>query len=618
MTTTVNLLSTYTDPSGTIYPPYTILDLPDDVAAKLLAGGIGATTNLTGGVRRTREVALTGLDQGTPSTLSASSKSTIAVPPNRLLVLTGSYGTTGTATSTDPQGKSTSLPLKDGALVFGPYTSQGSVEVSVTAGSVVVNTVESLSQRPVGNTAVLVGDSITAQNYALAYISQLSRSGGIATIKFTGSQLNFLAPGSPIQVENVPEDFRGRYTLLDGATDTWRYNCPGPDVAAYTPTGNPHILNLAAFASNGWFTNGNAAAKQRFELVGISAAVGRATPEVLARIGEVTSVPAANAFVLAGINDIEGGGATEDIIRNLRAIYTALLSSGKRVYALTILPLRSTKWTQVKADKIIEVNNWILETAASTPGMRALDMYSRLVDSVSTNKGEAKDFVLSPDFIHPSANGAQLMGIEMEEKTRDIPQVDRRVKSNGENYGTNTRSKNVLDNAPWASGGTNGAGLGYSGITEGASAPTFTTPARSDGIGLANKVVYTPTANNDGARFNSTNISPPRLFAGVTLQSEVSISASGLAAGKAKALRHYLVVTLPGSVNIFLNAYTDVGAGSTGNYAPQVDMTDWVFRTPAVKFDVAPTTSYVLSGLASSGAGSAVTFEASRGQVRAT
>lgn len=95
MPTKVRLLSTYDN-----NPPNTILTLPDAVANQLLAGNVGATLDLTGGVTRFQDAsaAVSG------SQIASNRRATIAVSADQALRVAGSLSSSGTLETLDSNG----------------------------------------------------------------------------------------------------------------------------------------------------------------------------------------------------------------------------------------------------------------------------------------------------------------------------------------------------------------------------------------------------------------------------------------------------------------------------------------------------------------------------------
>jgi hypothetical protein len=468
-----------------------------------------------------------------------------------------------------------------------------------------------------GVSVVLVGDSRTAQNYYLHYIASIARTAGVVTVKFTGGPVDnpfpYVWKGCPLQVENVQEDVRGKRTITGGAGTTWTFDAPGPDFAEYTPAGTPHVMNLAHYASNGWFTRMNGRAMGKFDLLDVVASVGRTTDEVVARLPEALASKAEIAFLWAGINDINAGKTWDQILPNLKTAALALRDSGKRTYILTEAPLYGSNNTAARALNIALLSQGLRNFVRTTPGLRIIEVYRALVNPAAISFGEAKQYMLATDNLHPCSRGADEIAKVGVAATADIPFVDTRVSSNAETFGFNALNSNVLDSAPFAAGAVDvpyagsQVGAGYSGVKENNSGAVFSVVPRLDGIGMNNRVVYTPTAASDGARWHSANINGARVRNNMRVFSETTVKPSGTVGGKGKVIRHYLSITLAaGAGSAAVSALTDVG--DSANYLPQEDI-EMVLRTPTVTLPIAPQNIYAVTGLASSAAGTAITLD---------
>lgn len=488
--------------------------------------------------------------------------------------------------------------------------------VAMSLSAVGVSTELTLPALP-GVGCLIVGDSRSAQNYVIHYIASIARSAGVVTVTFSGGALDapfpFLWRGCPVQVENVPEDVRGKRTITGGAGSTWTFEAPGADFAAYTPPGNPHVMNQAHFASNGWFVRMNARALGKFDLLDVVASVGRGTDEMVARLSEALASTADVAFIWAGINDIMTGKTWDQILPNLKTIALALKGAGKRVHLFTEAPLYAGTNTASRALNIALLNQAIRKFVRDTPGLRIVDIYRTLVNPAAVSVGESKQYMLMSDNLHQCSRGADEIAKVGVAATADIPFTDTRTSSNAETFGFSSQNSNVLDGAPFAAGAIDvpyagsQVGVGYSGIKEGAVSPVFSVGDRPDGMGKNNRMTYTPTAGNDGGRWITTNINGARVRSNMRVFSETTVKTTGIAGANCRAIRHYLTITLAGGAGTAaVSAMADVG--ETGQLLPQEDI-EMVLRTPAVTLAAAPQNMFALTGLASSAAGSAVTFE---------
>jgi lysophospholipase L1-like esterase len=163
MTTTVRLLSTYGN-----FRPNTIVELDDATAAALLLGGVGATTDLTGGVPAFgNDAAIAAGDENElPDQKLGVGRTKINLPAGKAVTLTSVAGSISRVAPLDATGaEGASTTLNNGAMaVFGPYREAKTLQVSTYSGAVSA-TVRALPARGAEQAdpsrVVLLGDSIT-------------------------------------------------------------------------------------------------------------------------------------------------------------------------------------------------------------------------------------------------------------------------------------------------------------------------------------------------------------------------------------------------------------------------------------------------------------------------
>lgn len=556
------------------------------------------------------------------ATIQAGASTTVTVPEGSELVLKGSgIAVLGPGRQANVQigvnGAGTLGPYQQNQIVYLSATTPLSYEITSADDSANDTAIQlSASNRLPGVSVLLIGDSRTAQNYVLHYITSISRTAGVVTAKFSGGAMDSPFPwawkGCPVQVENVPEDVRGKRILTGGSGTTWTFDAPGPDFAEYTPAGNPHVMNLAHYASNGWFTRMNARAMQKFDLLDVVASVGRDTAEMVARLPEARASQAQVVFIWGGINGIIGGKSWDQILPDLKTIALDMLAEGKRVYLMTEAPLYGSNNTAPRAIQIARLSQEIRKLCRETPGLNVVDVYRQLVNPTAASYGEAKQYMLSTDNLHESSRGADEIAKAALAATADIPFTDTRVSSNADTYGFNALNTNMLDSAPFAAGAADTpyagsqVGAGYAGVKEGAVSPVFSVVDRADGMGKNNRMTYTPTAVGDGGRWHSPNVNGARVKNNMRVFSETTVKTTGFVGGNGRAIRHYLNITLANSAGAA--AVSALAEVDSGLYLPQEDI-EMVLRTPTVPIAVAPQNMYVVTGLASSAAGSAISLD---------
>jgi lysophospholipase L1-like esterase len=260
----------------------------------------------------------------------------------------------------------------------------------------------------------------------------------------------------------------------------------------------------------GYFTWAQALLGAPFTLLYNAGTSGNRTDEMLARMTDVTSYNPDWCFVQGGINDITYGTTAAQVALNLQNICTQLAGRGIRVALLAVAPNAQSAGN---SRKVQQVNQAMREWCQRTYGQVIfVDTYAPMVDSTLTTGALASG--MSDDSLHPSGKGARAMGQAIATALQYLlPNRNFLPSSNGESYGIDSSSKQLLDNPMHATGsavsatGTGASGTvpsSWLGSASGMTAGTAVfTPSqtRSDGIGREQKIVV---ANAEAA--SSVNI----------------------------------------------------------------------------------------------------------------
>lgn len=138
---------------------------------------------------------------------------------------------------------------------------------------------------------------------------------------------------------------------------------------------------------------------------------GQTTPQMLVRFrADVINLKPKVVLILGGTNDIAGntGPSTLGMIEdNLASMAELGKANGIKVILSSVLPVYDYPWKRglEPAEKIVELNNWIKEYAASH-GCDYLDYYSSVVDE---RKGMKTAY--SQDGVHPNKEGYKVMEV---------------------------------------------------------------------------------------------------------------------------------------------------------------------------------------------------------------
>lgn len=476
------------------------------------------------------------------------------------------------------------------------------------------------------NGVVLVGDSITQQNYVKYTVTAISRTNNVGTVVLSGTSPMFV--GAPVQIWDVQSELSGNFTITGVGipANSWTFASVGPDIASGTLLAFPRLTYLAGFSDTGYFTWGNILSLQKFDIFGISANTGRYTSEMLSRIGEVSQLGAGHAFVLGGTNDSGAGSGiiVATTIANLQNIYNTLIANGHTVWALTIPPIGAAAYNTTTVAKLMVINAWIRRKCKTTPGMRLVDAFSVLVDPAAANKGQALANVLQTDGLHPTRLGAYLLGKLINLLTANVPRCDERTTTPADNQSFDPTSNNVWDYAPWTNSGgsapSNGATgvnpLGLIGTRVGAGTVAFDAPARADGFGYDQRATATASANGDGFTCGGGGNTWHGRLTGLVnpvIQSDVTVETSGLNGSQCFAIQHYFSLTING-----VNQRYIYGLASSGSTDAESIKEDWVgiIRTPAIKLSLLPSNAFTVSRGDCGGLGSQFTVKWGRQSIR--
>ena len=242
-----------------------------------------------------------------------------------------------------------------------------------------------------------------------------------------------------------------------------------------------------------------------FTLLNNAGVSGNRTDQMLARMTDVTAYNPDWCIVQGGINDITFGTTAAQVALNMQSICTQLAGRGIRVVLLAVAPNAQSAGN---SRKVQQVNQAMREWCMRTYGQVIfVDTYAPMVDSTLTTGALASG--MSDDSLHPSGKGARAMGQAIANALQYLlPNRNFLPSSNGESYGIDASSKQLLDNpmhatgSPVAATGTGASGnvpsswLGSaSGMTAGTAVftPSLT---RTDGIGLEQRIVVASAEAN--------------------------------------------------------------------------------------------------------------------------
>ena len=204
-----------------------------------------------------------------------------------------------------------------------------------------------------------------------------------------------------------------------------------------TKYNNAIVSNANANQSRGYMTWANILlGRRRLDVVANLGIGGDTTTQMLARVSTAADVQAPWAVVLGGTNDLAGNLAAPGVVTdNLRQIYEALRASGKRVIAITVLPVTAAHplFSRGLMARIQQVNRWIKRYCAATPGMIVVDGAAAVTDPASSDSVPASGYYA--DATHPGTLGAYYVGKFLADAVRELlPPLDEGPSSVGDSY----------------------------------------------------------------------------------------------------------------------------------------------------------------------------------------
>lgn len=262
-----------------------------------------------------------------------------------------------------------------------------------------------------------------------------------------------------------------------------------------------------------------------FTLVNNAGISGNRTDEMLLRMSDVTAYNPDWCIVQGGINDITYGTPVASIVANLKSICSQLVNIGVRVALLSIAPNTQSAGNSIKVQQI---NQAMREWCQRQYGQVVfVDYYAKMVDATLTTGALASG--MSDDALHPSGKGARVIGQAIADALQYLlPNRNLLPSSNGDSFGVDSTSKQLIDNpmhatgSPVAATGTGASGnvpSSWLGSAAGMTAGTAVfTPSqtRTDGVGLEQRIVIANAEANSSVNIRQ-NLSAARLAIGDTV-----------------------------------------------------------------------------------------------------
>lgn len=372
MAKTVRLLSTY---NGN--PPGTIITLDDAIANALLAGGIGATTDLTGGFYRYSATPVFTKGAPTPPaapfTVSGAQTATVAIPQGTAIAVKPSADAEGYAFISRPNRARSNIPFyHDAPLFLGPYEQDVVLDIQMKVGTLSAQSMtgDQVVAARNANGATVHGDSVAAQNNrAIAITTLVDNGNGTATIKAADMRVYpgdlITVNGSPVPIQNQTRTpvlsvvYTGTAPNVTVIEVTYALDANG---VYSTRTASGGILMFTEWQEHnyGFVSEMRALSEARFDVLGNFAAGGQTSLEMLNTLDAALALGPAALMVQIGTNDIHATTTRTpaEIIGYIKEAIDRCVAARVKPFFGAVIPRRDS-YDADKAKRTAVVNTWM-------------------------------------------------------------------------------------------------------------------------------------------------------------------------------------------------------------------------------------------------------------------
>jgi lysophospholipase L1-like esterase len=356
---------------------------------------------------------------------------------------------------------------------------------------------------------VLLGDSITAQNFTQKTPTSVTAVGTVVTVNQTN---HGLAVGQQGTVQMCTQtEYNGPW-LVASVPDKDHYTVNVPVAPSVSPaTGSPQITLPYSLSNNGYF---GWMCGSTLSLT-FNAGVSGDTPEgIYPRLNrDVYSKNPAVVVLLCGINSLRTGGETDtQTFAAIKKVADDIVGRGIKLILCTILPLGSgdaffntVVGGLTTPQRIRSVNRQLKAYAYTTNGIYLADTYQAIIDPTSATGAARSTYTY--DNLHPSPIGAYSMAIEISSAAARIGASRiALISSTAESIALDANSKNMINNPLFY------AGSGYNvgpGVTEGSGVGTSVAGSWRAAVGGTATAVATlvpRTVATDGDTFGNNQV----------------------------------------------------------------------------------------------------------------
>lgn len=434
-----------------------------------------------------------------------------------------------------------------------------------------------------GARVLVIGDSMTAASAANGTITSLTRSNNVATATCVG---HGRGSGELINIYNCLDTTFNAYdvecTRVDA--DHFTYASVGSDgsttnLVAVTQT--MQVQGPAWANDNGYLPWLQSKFGGALKLVRNCGHNGDTAAGMRARFP--TDVLTAGAFdilvILTGYNDWTGANATAaSVAADVQAMVE--MAGNRLVVVVSSIPyITNGTYGAANRKEALKYNRLMKAYCRARPNTRFADAARKMIDATNATAFYPLAGMLRSDGIHPSAKGAYYISEAIYDVIKyDIQTLQRLPSCSKDTYASDATNPNICDAAPWTntggalSGGTTGtAAAGIAATltnTSGTATAVASCPARSDGIGYEQQVVFTAGGNNDAITFSSTGYISGRTADGNALNWLGELRLSGMSGANIKSIDAYLTYAGASSYHYLFKSTT-----SGVSEFPQVDMT---------------------------------------------
>jgi hypothetical protein len=471
------------------------------------------------------------------------------------------------------------------------------------------------------NRISVLGDSLITYNNYFIVPDSVVRTSGVAVVTYAA--VHGFSEQSKIRVFGVSSDpsFNSGETRITRISATqFSYSSPGVDGAAVVSATYTRILSINNVSNNSIFLYASGYLGGALKLVANLGQSSETTAQILLRVNDVVLSGCDECWVLAGTNDPGNGLSPSQTKNNLKTIYDTLRANGIFVRALTIPPLGAGNANLAAyMPHYQQVNHWIRQYVKTYSGVALADVFSALTDP-ATATGCAKVNSLLSDNTHWNTYGAILAGAKIAASySGQITPIDILTKSQSDSYATNVANPNIWLGAPWIGTGgsvadvvTGVAGTGFRVTSAGNAArvAVASCPARSDGFGFDQRVVFTPAAAGDVFNVTQNAALTARVVASREYVLRANLNVTGVVGSSLSYLRAVTTGTFGGVLQDLGSAMKLVASGANSVNSDIVNLT---IESPAFVIPPGLCTGFDVTFMGGfAGVGTAVTFNVGR------